>query len=140
MRWVLPEAKVPGLMRDLKNRDTIIAKLATLERDWTTYIPSPPSIEMSTPILTIDLVMLRVFGLKYSIMLYDNVTFFTACIVVRINFAVVSCYLHGRPFIWFTTSGYPKQSTEHNFTNNTLIPDILDSDCVWERSASFGEV
>jgi hypothetical protein len=91
VRWVLPEAKVPGLMRDLKNRDTIIAKLATLERDWTTYIPSPPSIEMSTPILTIDLVMLRVFGLKYSIMLYDNVTFFTACIVVKIYFAHVSC-------------------------------------------------
>ncbi len=44
VRWVLPEAKVPGLMRNLKNRDTIIAKLATMERDWTTYIPSPPSI------------------------------------------------------------------------------------------------
>ena len=45
VRWVHPEAKVPGLMRDLKNRDAIIAKLATLERDWTTYIPSPPPIE-----------------------------------------------------------------------------------------------
>ncbi len=44
VRWVLPEAKVPGLMRDLKNRDAIIAKLATLERDWTTYIPSPTPI------------------------------------------------------------------------------------------------
>ena len=44
VRWVLPEAKVTGLMRDLKKREDIIAKLATLERDWTTYIPS------STPI------------------------------------------------------------------------------------------
>ncbi len=46
VRWVLPEAKVPGLMRNLKNRDAIIAKLATgtLERDWTTYIPSPTPI------------------------------------------------------------------------------------------------
>ena len=44
VRWVLPEAKVPGLMRDLKTRDVIIAKLATLERDWTTYIPSTPPI------------------------------------------------------------------------------------------------
>jgi hypothetical protein len=84
--------------------------------------------------------MLQVFGLKYSTMYGNNVTLFNACIVVRINFAVVSFYLHGRPFTRFTTSGYPKQSNEHNFTNNTLIPDILDSDCVWERSASFGEV
>ncbi len=44
VKWVLPEAKVPGLMCDLKNRDAIIAKLATLERDWTTYIPSPTPI------------------------------------------------------------------------------------------------
>ena len=41
VRWVLPEAKVPGLMRDLKKKEAIIAKLATLERDWTTYIPVP---------------------------------------------------------------------------------------------------
>ena len=44
VRWVLPEAKVPGLMRELKKKDAIIAKLATLERDWTTYIPD------STPV------------------------------------------------------------------------------------------
>jgi len=44
VRWVLPEAKVPGLMRELKKKDAIIAKLATLERDWTTYIPE------STPV------------------------------------------------------------------------------------------
>ena len=40
VRWVLPEAKVAGLMRDLKKKDAIIAKLATLTRDWTTYIPA----------------------------------------------------------------------------------------------------
>ena len=40
VRWVLPEAKVAALMRDLKKKDAIIAKLATLERDWTTYIPT----------------------------------------------------------------------------------------------------
>ena len=40
VRWVLPEAKVAGLMRELKKKDAIIAKLATLERDWKTYIPS----------------------------------------------------------------------------------------------------
>ena len=44
VRWVLPEAKVPGLMRNLKTSDVIIVKLATLERDWTIYIPSPPPI------------------------------------------------------------------------------------------------
>ena len=44
VRWVLPEAKVAGLMRDLKKRDSIIAKLSTLERDWTTYIPSRTAV------------------------------------------------------------------------------------------------
>ena len=44
VRWVLPEAKVPGLMRDLKKKDVIIAKLNTLERDWTTYIPIPTAL------------------------------------------------------------------------------------------------
>ena len=36
VRWVLHEAKVRGLMRDLKKKEAIIAKLVTLERDWTT--------------------------------------------------------------------------------------------------------
>jgi hypothetical protein len=40
VRWVLPEAKVTCLMRDLKKKDAIIAKLVTLERDWTSYIPA----------------------------------------------------------------------------------------------------
>ena len=40
IRWVLPEAKVTGLMRELKKKDAIIAKLATLDRDWKTYIPA----------------------------------------------------------------------------------------------------
>ena len=44
VRWVLPEAKVPGLMRDLKKKEAIIAELATLERDWTTYIPTPTEL------------------------------------------------------------------------------------------------
>ncbi|KAI2493544.1 hypothetical protein MHU86_21011 [Fragilaria crotonensis] len=44
VRWVLPEAKVSGLMRDLKKKEAIIAKLATLERDWTTYIPAPTEL------------------------------------------------------------------------------------------------
>jgi len=44
VRWVLPEAKVPGLMRDLKKRDVIIAKLNTLEKHWITYIPSPTAV------------------------------------------------------------------------------------------------
>jgi hypothetical protein len=30
VRWVLPEAKVPGLMQDLKKEEAIFAKLATL--------------------------------------------------------------------------------------------------------------
>jgi hypothetical protein len=44
VRWVLPVAKVPGLMRDLKKSEAIIAKLNELEKDWTTYIPSPTAV------------------------------------------------------------------------------------------------
>ena len=39
VRWVLPEAKAPFLLKDLKKRDQILAKLATLPNNWTTYIP-----------------------------------------------------------------------------------------------------
>ena len=36
IRWVLPEAKVDFLLKDLKRRGPILAKLATLPREWTT--------------------------------------------------------------------------------------------------------
>ncbi len=39
IRCVLPEAKVEFLLKDLKKKGLILAKLATLPRDWTTYIP-----------------------------------------------------------------------------------------------------
>ena len=39
IRWVLPESKATGLMKDLKKADAIIAKLASLDREWATYIP-----------------------------------------------------------------------------------------------------
>lgn len=39
IRWVLPESKADGLMKDFKKADAIIAKLASLDREWTTYIP-----------------------------------------------------------------------------------------------------
>ena len=74
---------------------------------------------MSTLLNTIDLVVSQVLGLKNSILLYNYVTFFTACIVVRISFARVSCYMHGRPFIWFTSEGggfYMYYFIVHNFT------------------------
>jgi hypothetical protein len=48
VRWVLLEAKVPGLMRNLRKRDAIIAKLNTLERDLVTYIPSPMAASLNT--------------------------------------------------------------------------------------------
>jgi hypothetical protein len=44
IRWVLPEAKAEGLMKDLKKTDAIVAKLATLDREWTTYIPSVDTV------------------------------------------------------------------------------------------------
>ena len=44
IRWVLPEAKAEGLMKDLKKTDAIVAKLATLDREWTTYIPAVDTV------------------------------------------------------------------------------------------------
>ena len=39
IRWVLPEAKVEFLLKDLKKKAQIVAKLATLPNIWTSYIP-----------------------------------------------------------------------------------------------------
>ncbi len=48
IRWVLPEAKVEFLLKELKKKDQILAKLATLPHDWTTYIPCR---EMVVPVV-----------------------------------------------------------------------------------------
>ena len=43
--WVLPEeAKVEFLLKDLKKKEQIIAKLATLPNNWITYIPNAVNI------------------------------------------------------------------------------------------------
>ena len=39
IRWVLAEAKVEFLLKDLKKKEQILTKLAMLPKDWTTYIP-----------------------------------------------------------------------------------------------------
>ena len=39
IRRVLPEAKVVYLLKDLKKKEQILAKLQTLPNKWTTYIP-----------------------------------------------------------------------------------------------------
>ena len=47
VRWVLPEAMVEFRLKDLKKREQILAKLATLPREWTTYIRRrqvPPAV------------------------------------------------------------------------------------------------
>jgi hypothetical protein len=49
VRWVLPEAKVPFFLKDLKKRDQILAKLATLPNDWTTYIPPKEVVPIIPP-------------------------------------------------------------------------------------------
>jgi hypothetical protein len=38
---MLPEAKIDFLLKDLKHKDQILTKLASLPKDWTTYIPRP---------------------------------------------------------------------------------------------------
>ena len=47
VRWVLPEAKVPFLLKDLKKRDQILAKRGTLPNDWTTYIPYTEAVPIA---------------------------------------------------------------------------------------------
>jgi hypothetical protein len=37
--WVLPESNADGLLKDLRKKDVIMAKLLSLERDWRSYIP-----------------------------------------------------------------------------------------------------
>ena len=49
VRWVLPAAKVPFLLKDLKKRDQIVAKLATLPNDWTMYIPCVAVVQIIPP-------------------------------------------------------------------------------------------
>ena len=44
VRWVLPEAKVEFRLKDLKKKEQIIAKLATLPNDWVTYIPTAAAV------------------------------------------------------------------------------------------------
>jgi len=39
IRWVLPESKADGLLRDFRKRDAIVAKLESLQQPWMTYIP-----------------------------------------------------------------------------------------------------
>jgi hypothetical protein len=48
IRWVLPEAKVDFLLKELKKKDQMLAKLATLPNNWTTYIPSRALITITT--------------------------------------------------------------------------------------------
>ena len=39
IRWILLVAKLDFLLNDIKKRDTILIKVATLPRKWTTFIP-----------------------------------------------------------------------------------------------------
>jgi hypothetical protein len=49
IRWVLPEAKVAFLLKDLKKKDQIVAKLATLPQAWSTYIPRQVVVPAAIP-------------------------------------------------------------------------------------------
>jgi hypothetical protein len=44
IRWVLPESNADGLLKDLRKKDVIIAKLLSLQRDWKSYIPRTDSV------------------------------------------------------------------------------------------------
>ena len=44
IQWVLPESNADGLLKDLRKKDVILAKLLSLERDWKSYIPSTDTV------------------------------------------------------------------------------------------------
>ena len=44
IRWVLPESNAGGLLKDLRKKGPIIAKLLSLDRDWRSYIPATDSV------------------------------------------------------------------------------------------------
>ena len=44
VRWVLPAVKVEFLLKDLKRKEQIVAKLATLPNEWVTYIPNATAL------------------------------------------------------------------------------------------------
>jgi hypothetical protein len=49
IRWVLPEAKVAFFLKDLKKKDQILAKLAMLPKDWSTFIPCREVLPAAMP-------------------------------------------------------------------------------------------
>jgi hypothetical protein len=44
LKWVLPEAGVKFLVKDYKKKEEIVAKLETLEKVWTSYIPPSAAV------------------------------------------------------------------------------------------------
>ena len=64
IKWVLPTAGVKFLVKVFKKKDEIIAKFATLERVWTSYIPpreatfedAPEDAEVAVPDVVEDAV------------------------------------------------------------------------------------
>ncbi len=59
IRWVLSQAKVDFLLKDLKKREDILAKLATPPSDWTTYIPRREALSAATTTTTTTTVKKR---------------------------------------------------------------------------------
>ena len=53
IRWVLPEANVEFLLKDVKKKEDILAKLATLPNSWTTYIPCREHTLPAVPTTTV---------------------------------------------------------------------------------------
>ena len=52
IHWVLPQAKVDFLLKDLKKKEDILAKLATLPSNWTTYIPRRETLPAAPTTMT----------------------------------------------------------------------------------------
>ena len=52
IRWVLPQVKVDFLLKDLKKRKDILAKLANPPSNWTTYKPRREALSAATTTTT----------------------------------------------------------------------------------------
>ena len=113
IRWVLPESKAEGLMKDLKKKAAIVAKLATLEREWTTYIPLPQATKIIRPLPIRVVDKLKALGLNFTINYLDftfavDVTNFFQRVFVEINTTEASAS-HYRP----RKNLLQKSSTKH---------------------------
>ena len=105
-------------MKDLRRQAAIVAKLATLERVWTTYISLPEATYMIIPNLTSVVNKLQALGLNFTI-IYVVLTF----IIDAVNCFQIVCDI-----IYTTeTTAYDLKICSKSSRLNATIQVLLSS-------------